>query len=106
MGNGIMLSGEIRSVTERKEKNSGKIFAHAYQVEVLDGKGRVASYDVMDWGKEQNYKKGDLLKNVPVRVSVGNYGNVEFTIIKNNESGAPADIPVDLGKTKKPDVKI
>jgi hypothetical protein len=106
MGNGILLSGEIRSVTERKEKDGGKIFAHAYQVEVADGKGRVSSYDVMDWGKEQHYKKGDLLNHVPVRASVGNYGNVEFTIIKNNGSGAASDVPVDAGKAKKPDVKI
>lgn len=106
MENGILLSGEIRSIVQRKEKDTGKIFAHAYQVEVADGKGRVTSYDVMDWGKEEHYRKGDLLNHVPVRVAVGNYGNVEFTIIKNNVSGAASDVPADTGKTKKPDVKI
>lgn len=103
MENGVMLSGEIRSVTERKEKDSGKIFAHSYQVEVADGKGRVSTYDVMDWGKEQLYKKGDML-NVSVRANVGNYGNVEFTVIKN--SAAASGVTADAVKAKKPDVKI
>lgn len=106
MGNGTTLSGEVRSVVERKEKDGGKVFAHAYQVEVADGKGRVSLYDVMDWGQKQNFKKGDLLNNVPVRAGVGNYGNVEFTIIKNNGESAAFDVPVDAGKAKKPDVKI
>ena len=105
MGNGTTLSGEVRSVVERKEKDGGKVFAHAYQVEVADGKGRVSLYDVMDWGQKQSFKKGDFLNNVSVRAGVGNYGNVEFTIIKDN-GGAVSDVPLDVGKTKKPDIKI
>ena len=106
MENGILLSGEIRSMTERKEKDGEKIFAHAYQVEVADGRGRVSQYDVMDWGKEQRYKIGDKLSNVLVRAAVGNYGNVEFTIIRSNGKGAASDVSGDPGKSKKPDVKI
>jgi hypothetical protein len=77
----ITLSGEIRSVNSRKDKE-GKILNHQYQVETSGS--RIELYDLMEWGAVQNFSVGQKIVNVPVRVKVSSYsGDVEFSVAKN-----------------------
>lgn len=102
MENGILISGEVRTVVERKKKNGDKgVIGHMCQIEVPDFGGRGKLYDMFVWGDIPKYKKGDKIENLPVSVEISDYsGNLEFhpLLNGNEEKKRPEPQKMAIGK--------
>ncbi len=98
MAREILISGEVRAVSEREK--DGKVFMRQYKLEIDAGKDDVNHIIYCDYDLNRKYKVGDVIPASRVRPAISDFKGLHIEFHSINGNGNKPE------EKKKPDVKI
>lgn len=105
----VTLVGEVRSIEEWRNPQTGSLIGHKYQIEIMTSKTQVQDVMFIDYDKVRVFNVGQFIPETPVRAAISDFRNlhIEYHSIGNgNVSEKVQPVAAVSADKKKMEVKV